>query len=56
MRNMRLPDRRREVWKGKIHIYAVAAVENNAWKKEPLNKRARNVTQIICMYNIQRFS
>ena len=30
MRNMRLPDRRREVWKGKIHIYAVAAVENNA--------------------------
>ena len=56
MRNMRLLDRRREVWKGKIHIYAVAAVENNAWKKEPLNKRARNVTQIICMYNIQRFS
>ena len=27
MRNMRLPDKRREVWKGNIHIYAV---ENNA--------------------------
>jgi len=54
MRNMRLPDRRREVWKGNIHIYAVAAVENNAWKKQ--NKKARNVTQIISMYNMQRFS